>query len=75
MSDHNSPTQPPPESKWRPIALTITWALFLGAGSCFGASIAGSSNLTVALIIVFFSCVIVLVVGLIWAFVTWVQGL
>jgi hypothetical protein len=74
MSDLNNPTQPPPKSNWRPIALTITWALFLGAGSCFGANSAGGNTLTLVFSAVFILCVVVLVGALFWALGTWFQS-
>jgi len=64
---------PPPESKWRPIVITIVSAFLLAAGSCFGAIAGGGNAVTVILACVFVSSVIALVAGLIWALVTLIQ--
>ncbi|HEY4880462.1 MAG TPA: hypothetical protein VIH97_15175 [Candidatus Acidoferrales bacterium] len=63
------PPQQAPRNRinWRPIGLTILWALLLGVSSCFGAILSHGKTLSVIFSAVFIVCVLAFVGGLLWA--------
>jgi protein-S-isoprenylcysteine O-methyltransferase Ste14 len=65
---------PPEKSKWRPIGITVLSAVLLGAGSCFGAAVSGGGWISSTFVVLFFVCVIALIVAILWALSTWMSG-
>lgn len=74
MSNPKIPAPPSAKSKWRPIVLTTVSALFLGAGSCFGAFSDVGNTLSLIFSGMFMTCVVVFVGALLWALGTWLKS-
>ena len=77
MPDRSAVPPPKPESKYKPIVITIVCAIVLGAGSCWGFATTMGSNgdFTMLFALVFLACVAAFFGGLIWLFVTFLMNI